>query len=148
MSRRESTEDADRIDGSTGGRSRVGLRGRVRRLFSVRPFLLALVLSTVGLVVGGSVPVVGVVGRFLGIAVAGVVLGLVWSTRRYVEAGLAGALVAGLGFVLSSLVTPQFPVVAEYGVQIAGVGTTAGLVAALLGHYLGRDLRAGLTRDL
>lgn len=148
MSRRESAADADGTDGSTGRAARFGIRGRVRGLFALRPFLLALALSTVGLVVGGSVPVVGVVGRFVGIAVAGFVLALVGPTRRYAEAGLAGALVAGLGFVLSALVTPLFPVVAEYGVRIAGVGTTAGLVAALLGHYLGRDLRAGLTREL
>lgn len=146
MSRRESAGDTDRK--GSGSRSRFGLRGRVGGLFGLRPFLLALALSTVGLVVGGSVPIVGVFGRFLGIALAGFVLAVALSTRRYVEAGLAGALVAGLGFVLSSLVTPLFPVVAEYGVRIAGVGTTAGLVAALLGHYVGRDLRAGLTRDL
>ncbi|WP_299331303.1 hypothetical protein [Haloplanus sp.] len=148
MRRRESTADAEQADGSTGGRSWFGLRGRIRGLFSIRPFLLALVLSTVGLVVGGSVPVIGVAGRFLGIAVAGFVLAIVWSTRRYAEAGLAGALVAGFGFVLSSLVTPLFPVVAEYGVQVAGIGTTAGSVAAFLGHYLGRDLRAGVTQEL
>jgi hypothetical protein len=129
MKRRESTADAEQADGSTGGRSWFGLRGRIRGLFSIRPFFLALVLSAVGLVVGGSVPVIGVAGRFLGIAVAGFVLAIIWSTRRYAEAGL-------------------FPVVAEYGVQVAGIGTTAGSVAAFLGHYLGRDLRAGVTQEL
>jgi hypothetical protein len=144
MSRR----DARPADGTTAADDRSDRRGRLHGLFALRPFLLALACSTVGLVVGGSVPVVGVVGRFLGIALAGFVLALVSPTRRYLEAGLAGAVVAGLGFLLSTLVTPLFPVVAEYGLRIAGVGTTAGLVAGLLGHYLGRDLRAGLTRDL
>jgi len=138
--------DDDAADASSGGRFGVG--HRVRRLFASRVFLLALVLSTVGLVAGGAVPVVGYLGRFLGIALAAFVLAVFTSGRRYVEAGLAGALAAGLGFVLGTLDSALFPVVADYGLQIAGVGTTAGLLAALLGHYLGRDLRAGLTKEI
>ncbi|MFB6196246.1 MAG: hypothetical protein ABEI80_08735 [Haloplanus sp.] len=125
-----------------------GLRSRIRGLFALRVFLLALVLSVAGLLVGGTVPLLGVVGRFVGIGVAGFLLAVLGPERRYVEAGLAGALAAGLGFVLAAVGSPFFVVLGDYGVQVAGVGTTAGLIAGLLGHYLGRDLRAGLTRDL
>jgi hypothetical protein len=144
MRRDIASDDAD--DSSTGGR--FGLGRRFRRLFAPRVFLLAIGLSVVGLVVGGAVPVVGYLGRFAGIALAGFVLAFLVAGRRYVEAGLAGALAAGLGFVLATLNSALFPVIADYGVRIAGIGTTAGLLAALLGHYFGRDLRAGLTKDL
>ncbi|MEF8856946.1 MAG: hypothetical protein V5A16_05935 [Haloplanus sp.] len=138
---------SDDVDESSNG-GRFGLGSRFRRLFAPRVFLLAIVLSVVGLVAGGAVPVVGYLGRFVGLALAGFVLAFLVAGRRYVEAGLAGALAAGLGFVLGTLNSALFPVIADYGVRIAGIGTTAGLLAALLGHYLGRDLRAGLTKDL
>ena len=125
-----------------------GIGRRIRRLFSPRAFLIALALSVVGLVAGGAIPVVGYLGRFLGIALAAFALAFLAGGRRYAEAGLAGALASGLGFVLGTLNSALFPVVADYGLQIAGVGTTAGLLAALLGHYLGRDLKAGVTREL
>jgi len=144
--RRPNIVSDDTDDASSGGRFGVGRR--VRRIFAPRTFLLALVLSVVGLVAGGAVPVVGYVGRFLGVALAAFVLAFLSSGRRYVEAGLAGALAAGLGFVLGTLNSVLFPVVADYGLQIAGVGTTAGLLAALVGHYFGRDLKAGLTEEL
>jgi hypothetical protein len=140
----EDTEDAP----APSGGGRLGIGRRFRRLFAPRTFLLAVALSVVGLVAGGAVPVVGYLGRVLGVALAAFALAFLSSGRRYVEAGLAGALAAGLGFVLGTLNSALFPVVADYGLQIAGVGTTAGLLAALLGHYLGRDLRAGLTREL
>jgi hypothetical protein len=123
-------------------------RGRIRRLFSPRSFLLVFALALVGLVVGGAVPVVGFLGRFLGIAAAGFALAFLDTGRRYLEVALAGALTAAAGFLLNSLGTTLFPVVADYGIQIAGVGATMGLLAATAGHYFGRDLRAGLTREL
>ena len=148
MRRPEFTSDETNADADDAGGGRFGLGHRFRRLFSPRTFLLALVLSVVGLVVGGAVPVVGYLGRFLGIALAAFALAFLVSGRRYVETGLAGALAAGLGFVLGTLNSVLFPVVADYGLQIAGVGTTAGLLAALVGHYFGRDLKAGLTKEL
>ena len=148
MRRPDLTSDEADADADDAGSGRFGLGRRFRRLFSPRTFLLALVLSVVGLVAGGAVPVVGYLGRFLGIALAAFALAFLVSGRRYVEAGLAGALAAGLGFVLGTLNSALFPVVADYGLQIAGVGTTAGLFAALVGHYFGRDLKAGLTKTL
>ncbi|MEF8779336.1 MAG: hypothetical protein V5A46_01485 [Haloferacaceae archaeon] len=39
-------------------------------------------------------------------------------------------------------------VLRDYGVTVAVVAAVVGLVLATLGHYFGRDLRAGLSRDL
>ena len=129
-----------------------GKTGRFGGLFSARTFLLALALSIGGLVVGGAIPIVGFIGRFVGIAAAGFLLGLVGSKRRYVEVGLAGAIAAGLAFVLSTLASVFAPfavqLLADYGLAIAGVGALSGGLAGVVGHYLGRDLRDGLTRDV
>ncbi|MFB6108187.1 MAG: hypothetical protein ABEJ82_05000 [Haloplanus sp.] len=140
--------DAPGTNDATGGGRLAGVRRRLGGLFSPKLFVLALALSLVGLLVGGAIPIIGVVGRFVGVALAGFALGLVADRRRYVEVGLAGAVAAGLGFVASALGTVLIPYVVDYGVEIAGVGATAGLVSALVGHYFGRDLRAGLRRDL
>ena len=78
--------------------------------------------------------------------------GLVGSRSRYLEVGLAGAVAAGAAFLLGTLTSVFAPiagrVLADYGVAIVGVGTGAGLLVALAGHYFGRDLRDGLTRDV
>jgi hypothetical protein len=149
MQRPEFRRDGDERDAGTGSPGRLaGVRRRLGGLFSLKAFLLALALSVLGLVVGGSVPIVGVVGRYLGIAIAGFVVAFVVPGRRYAEAGLAGALAAGVGVVLSAVDVVFLPVLADYGVQIAGVGAGLGLAAGVVGHYFGRDLRAGLTRDL
>jgi hypothetical protein len=52
---------------------------------------------------------------------------------------------AGLAFVVNAVL---FTFATDLGVQFAAVGATFGTVAALLGHYFGRDLRDGLTRDV
>jgi hypothetical protein len=117
-------------------------------VFSVRTFVAALGLAVVGLVLGGLVPVVGVVGRFVGLFVAAFVVGLVGTRRAYLEVALAGTLAAGGGFLLSALGTVLVPLVVDYGVEIAGVGAATGLLVSVAGHYFGRDLRAGLTADL
>ncbi|MFB6126575.1 MAG: hypothetical protein ABEJ79_04670 [Halolamina sp.] len=122
----------------------------VKRVFSPRAFGLALALAVGGVVVGGAVPVVGVVGRYVGLLLAGLGVGLVLGGRRYLEVGLAGALAAGTGFLLSTLsALPMAAALADQtGVALAGVGVGTGVVCALAGHYFGRDLRAGVTREL
>jgi hypothetical protein len=127
-----------------------GLRGRLPSVdvFSVRTFVVALALAVGGLVVGGLVPIFGLVGRFLGLFLAAFVVGLVSTRRSYLEVSLAGTLAAGLGFLLSSLGTVFVPFVVDYGVEIAGVGAATGLLVSVVGHYFGRDLRAGLTAEL
>jgi len=154
--RRGDAADADR--GRSGGlRERLpgfpSLPGRGGgRLFSPRSFLAVLLLSVAGLFLGSAVPVVGFLGQFVGLFAAAFAIGLVGSRRRYLEVGLAGAIAAGGGFVLSAL-TSIFPLFAarllgEYGTAIAGVGVGAGLLVAVAGYYFGRDLRAGLTREV
>jgi len=138
-------------------------RGRLRRLmpsrpsflrpsFSIRSFLVVLAVSVLGIVAGGAIPLVGAVGQFLGLFLVAFAIGIVGSRARYLEVGLAGAIAAGLAFVLGTLTSVFAPVavgiIADYGVAIAGVGTGTGLLAALLGHYFGRDLRDGLTREV
>jgi len=144
--------DAD--DGRNGRRDRGRLAGvgrRVGRIFEGKPFLLALVAVTGGMLLGGSVPLIGAAGRFAGIFAVAFALGLAWSRRRYLEVGLAGALAAGLGFLLGVL-TSLFPVgvavLGDHGVAVAGVGAGTGALTALAGYYFGRDLRAGMTRDV
>ncbi|KAB1187865.1 MULTISPECIES: hypothetical protein [Haloferax] len=126
--------------------------GRLSGLFSLRTFLVALVLSIGGLLIGGAIPIVGFVGRFVGIAAVGFLLGIAGSKRHYVEVALAGSIAAGLAFVLSTLFSVFAPfavqLLADYGLAIAGVGALSGGLAGIVGHYFGRDLKDGLTREL
>lgn len=145
-------------DDGRGTDGRLGLRGRLRRVFSLRAFLLALVASLAGLVAGGLVPVVGslplvgLVGRYVGLFVVAFALGLWFEHRRYVEVALGGATAAALGFVVSVVFSTFLPVgvrlLSEYGTTVAGVGAGAGCLVAVAGYYFGRDLRAGLTREV
>jgi hypothetical protein len=148
--RADPATDATAGTADSGGR----LRGRLPDgpTVSVRSFLLVLALSIGGVVVGGSIPIVGSIGRFLGLFAVAFAIGLVGSRRRYLEVGLAGAVAAGVAFVLGTLTSVFAPVavsvLSDFGLAIAGVGVGGGLVASLLGHYFGRDLRSGLPRDV
>lgn len=146
VDRPESTRES-----SSGGRLRSALSG-VGPSFSVRSFLVVFAAALAGVIAGGSVPIVGSIGRFLGLFAVAFVAGAVGSRSRYLEVGVAGALAAGVTFLLGTLTSVFAPVavrvLADYGVAIAGVGTGAGLLVALAGHYFGRDLRDGLTRDV
>ena len=136
---------------SSDGRLRGALSG-IGPSFSLRSFLVILVASLAGVIAGGSIPIVGSIGRFLGLFAVAFAAGLVGSRSRYLEVGLAGAVAAGAAFLLGTLTSIFAPVavqfLADYGVAIVGVGTGAGLLVALAGHYFGRDLRDGLTRDV
>ncbi|WP_049987243.1 hypothetical protein [Halobellus rufus] len=149
---RASARDRDSGDGGLLRRLRPSFPSALRPSFSVRSFLVVLALSVVGVVAGGAIPLVGALGQFLGLFAAAFAIGAVGSRSRYLEVGLAGAVAAGLAFVLGTLTSVFTPlavgVLADYGVAIAGVGTGTGLLAALLGHYFGRDLRDGLTREV
>ena len=113
-------------------------------LFSIRPFLLLLVTSVAGMLLAGMVLPFGSIGGLVGIAAAAFGAGLVGERSRYVEASASGALASGVSWLLGNLVlTAVGP-----GVPLVAVGVGFGVLAALLGHYFGRDLRSGLTRDL
>ncbi|MFB6093288.1 MAG: hypothetical protein ABEK02_09795 [Haloquadratum sp.] len=137
-------------DGAGGGRRRRVLP--TTPTVSLRSFLLVLALSLSGVVAGGSIPIVGSIGRFAGLFLVAFAVGAVGSRSRYLEVGLAGAIAAGAAFVLGALTSVFAPVavslLADHGVAIAGVGIGSGFLVAVAGHYFGRDLRAGLTREL
>jgi hypothetical protein len=160
------SDDATESD-STGGSDstadasgRSGLRDRLPgvdlpsggSLFSPRRFLLALALTVGGLVVGGAIPLVGAVTRYAGLFAATFLLGLISSRRSYLECGVAGAVAAAGSFLLGTLSTGAFvlgfDLLQRYGLTVAGVGVGVGFLVAVVGHYFGRDLRAGLTRNV
>ncbi|SDF05637.1 hypothetical protein [Halorientalis regularis] len=120
------------------------LRSPFEGLFSLRAFLLLLVTSVAGMLLAGTVLPFGSIGGLVGIAAATFAAGLAGERSRYVEASASGALASGISWLLGNLVlTAVGP-----GVPLVAVGVGFGVLAALLGHYFGRDLRSGLTRDL
>ena len=151
------SEESSGTTGDSEGRL-AGVRRRAVRLFSPKAFLVAVVGAGIGMfAVGGLVgtlpiPFVGSVGGLVGLFVAAFGIGLVRSRRQYLEVTLAGALVTALAFTFSTLTAVFLPigvdVLQEWGVTIAAAGAVLGGVASLLGHYFGRDLRSGLTREL
>lgn len=123
---------------------RARLRERASSAFSLRAFFLALVLIAVGVALGGFVPILGVVLRYAGVFSAAFVFGLVSNRRHYVEAGLAGALVPGIGTLLDYFALT----IAGVGLPVIAIAAGLGLLCGVIGHYFGRDLRDGLTREL
>lgn len=115
-------------------------------LFSLRGFLLALVLSVAGVLSAGVVPLLPEsVAALLGVFLAGFLLGLSRERRAYLEVALAGAATAAIATLTSYLLIATF---GGFGVPLAAATGGAGLLAGVGGHYFGRDLRTGLTRDL
>ncbi|MFB6140459.1 MAG: hypothetical protein ABEJ26_08505 [Halosimplex sp.] len=114
---------------------------------SGRSFLLAFVLVIGGMLAGSAVPLVGTFGSAVGIFAGAFVLGLASGTRRYFPVAVAGAAAAMVSVWQGAFF--RFAMLSDVGLaQFAAVGATTGIVVALLGHYFGRDLRAGLTRDV
>ncbi|PSP59188.1 hypothetical protein BRC72_02370 [Halobacteriales archaeon QH_7_66_36] len=130
---------------TSGGRLS-GLRGRIGVPFSFRTFLLAVAFAVGGSALAGLIPFVpGTVATLAGVFVGGFALGLVRATRSYLEAAAAGTGTAVVAAVSQYLL---LSFVGEVGVPVALIGAGSGLLTAVVGHYFGRDLRAGLTRDL
>jgi hypothetical protein len=138
---------SDSTPTGTGG-LRARLRGRSGDLFALRPFGAMLVLSLVGGLLGGVIPLVGGLAGLLGVFLSAFGVGLVSSDRHYVEAGLAGAVAAGVTLVLGSLNLAFIAALRDFGPEFGVIGAGAGLLVALIGHYFGRDLRDGLTMDI
>ncbi|QUO46531.1 hypothetical protein [Halorubrum ruber] len=146
------TESA-RSAGNTGGSADSGRIGVSGRWFSAKAFGLALVTVAVGVFVGGLIPLIGgTIGTAGGVFLAAFLLGLVLSTRRYVETGIAGGAAGAASAVTSVLGVGFLPIgidyLSQWGLPLVAVGGGVGLVLALLGHYFGRDLRAGLSQDI
>lgn len=131
---------SDDSDPESGGR----LRSRLGSLASTRSLLIAFVLTVAGIILFGAVPFLGIVGDILGIAAAGFLYGLGTDARRYVEMALAGALAGGGLALIGNL----FVALVASGTVLVGAGLLGGAIAGIVGHYFGRDLRHGLTRDL
>ena len=133
-----------------GEGSRVGMSGR---WFSGKAFALSLVAVAAGVFAGGAIPLIGgTIGSAGGVFLAAFAIGLALSARRYVETGVAGAAAGALVAVTNVLNVGFLPIGVDYlqqwGLSLLAVGGGLGLVVALLGHYFGRDLRAGLTQDV
>ena len=148
------TETGASSDPERGG-FRERLRERRRGLFSPRVFAIVLALSLAAGFLGGAIPVVGALiggfAGFLGVFAAAFVVGLVSNERYYAEAGLAGATAAGVTLLVTTLTGFNFvflDALRDIAPTIGVIGAGAGLLAALVGHYFGRDLHHGLTADV
>ena len=121
-------------------------------MFSLKVLLLSVVLVIVGVVAGGAIPLVGSVGSLAGVFLATFLVGLIASKRRYLETALAGGGVVGAFFGVSLLTTGVLPVgwhfFQQYGLAFGALGVGLGALLAVVGHYFGRDLRTGLTREV
>ncbi|MFC7197118.1 hypothetical protein ACFQL4_24830 [Halosimplex aquaticum] len=114
---------------------------------SARSFLLALVVVIGGMLAGSAVPLVGTLAGVAGIFLGAFVLGLASGQRRYLPVAVAGAAAAVVSITSGAFV--RFALLSDLGLtQFAAVGATTGILVAVLGHYFGRDLRDGLTRDV
>lgn len=141
-------------DAATDAGSDPGLLSRLRpsigvsgpSLPSLRSFLL-----TLGVVLGaalgvGMVPLLGAFSGLVGVFAGTFVLGLASGTRRYLEAAVAGGAVAAVSALQGVF---RIAVLSDVGLApFAAVGAGTGLLAAVLGHYFGRDLRSGLVRSV
>ncbi|MDG5758071.1 DUF456 domain-containing protein [Natronococcus sp. A-GB1] len=117
-------------------------RPSLETAFSPKAFLALVLAVGVGFFAGElTIPIAGQIVGMFAVAFA---IGLATSKRRYLEVGTAGASVGGIAAVVSNAVLA----VAGSGRAVLAVGVTAGLVACLVGYYLGRDLRNGLFQDL
>jgi len=133
------------IVGRSVSRPLASVRSRLGQLFSVRTFGTALVASIVAAIgIGFVIPFVDTLGALAGIFAVGLGFGLVGERRQYLEVGLAGGATAALGAVTEFLVVA----LAGRGDLVVLFGVGSGLLAAVIGHYVGRDLRDGLTRDV
>ena len=147
----ELTETVDDIDTDAAAATGDGESGRLGGRFSAKALLVSLVAVAVGVGVGGAIPLVGGVTSLVGVAAATFLLGAL-GRSWYLETGIAGGAVVGINFALSLLTTAALPIGLEffqqYGLAFGGVGVVLGIALALVGHYFGRDLRDGLTREI
>jgi len=135
-------DEPPRSETEGGSRSRV--RETARTVATGRSLGVSLALVAAGaLLVGGVLPL-GSVGNLLGIALGAFLYGVAASRRHYTESTLAGVAVGGVLALLGNLVLSLTGI----GVPLVAVGAAGGGVAGLVGHYFGRDLRDGLTREV
>lgn len=88
----------------------------------------------------------GKFGGYLGLFLASFVLAAASSERRYLEIGLASLVASGLFAFLANL--SILGLFTAQPIRAALLGGGVGLLIGLVGAYLGRDLRSGLSRDV
>lgn len=138
----ERRSTASEASGGIGGR----LRRRANSVFSVRTFAIALLLTlALSFVAGVVIPLVpNSISGLLGVFVAGFAMGATSERQRYLEVGAATVLAGALTALLSHVVLTLWGL----GVPVVAFGAGSSGVAGVVGHYFGRDLRAGLTQEL
>jgi hypothetical protein len=142
----DAASDADLRTKETNGGVRDRIRSRVGSVVSSGGLIATTVASLVGIFLVGAIPLLGslpLVG-LVGVAVGTFFHGLFVDETRYIEAALAGAIAGGGSVLLSYL----FLALLGTGGALFGLALVVGALAGAAGHYFGRDLRAGLTRDL
>lgn len=126
------------------------LADRIGGSISLKAFALVF-LGTAALVgvAATFIPIVGVpLGVPLGLFVAAFLGGLVSSKRRYAEFTITGVII-GVVAILFGINVAIFDGFSVPPAAIGGgVGVLLGFLTTVLGHYFGRDLRAGLTKDV
>jgi hypothetical protein len=112
--------------------------------FSLRALIVSVVAIGGGMTLGGLIPLIPYTG-LTGIPLGAFLHGLLDRRNRYVETAIAGGSLSGIAITASLL--PQL-VAGLNGLRLFAVSAAIGLVVAVLGHYFGRDLRAGLSKEL
>jgi len=115
---------------------------------SGRSVLLTAVVVLVSLGLFSSIPLLSFVPMLWAAAIftGAFALGAASGTGRYLELFAVGALF-GAGSVMGDFF--RIAVLADVGLlPLAAFGAGIGAFAGLVGHYFGRDFRAGLTRDI
>ncbi len=137
----EIPDDAlDSTTQDTGGGLREYASKRIG--LSKRGLAVSTVVALAGVLILGAVFPFGLIGNLLGLFVAAFLYGTIAGDSRYLSIGLTSGTAGGLATLLGNL-TLFGP-----GVPLAAVGAAGGFFAGVLGHYFGRDLRDGLTRDI
>lgn len=120
------------------------LRSKAGSIMSGQGVVIALVLSIFGAAAFSIVPFLDLIPKLLGIAVGTFLYGALSSENRYVESLVAGAIAGGGAVLWSHLLFSILSV----STLVLGIGIVGGALGGALGHYFGRDLRDGLTRDI
>ncbi|WP_312909687.1 DUF456 domain-containing protein [Natronosalvus caseinilyticus] len=144
----ESTDSSRNWTSNPFSRFRRGgsIRARLSpsRYFSLRSLLAIVLTLGFGMMAGGIVLPFSGIGRLLGLLAMAFVIGVAASRRRYLEVSLGGAGVGALAVLLDfAIFLPT-----DSGQYLLPIGAGAGLLASVIGYYFGRDLRAGLVRDV
>jgi len=138
------TDPVDPEAAAEGETLRLRLRHGRAALFSLETFLVVLALAIAGAFLVGRLLPLGDLATLVGILTAAFLHAAVAEGRHYLEAAVAGAAVGGIWTVFGNLVG----VVLGVGVPVVALAVAGGGIAGAAGHYFGRDLRHGLTREL